>query len=85
MSDSKRDLNSETLLESSSLESSVVVNGQQIKFAGGTVSQLLSVLEVKTRAIAVELNAELVPSEQHSTTVISSGDRLEIVTLAGGG
>ncbi len=64
---------------------SIVVNGDPMPFAGGTVSELLKALDIKTRAIAVELNHEVVPADQHDTTKISPGDRLEVVTLVGGG
>jgi len=41
--------------------------------------------DIKTRAIAVELNKEIVPADQHHTTNVSPGDQLEVVTLVGGG
>jgi len=66
-------------------EDTVIVNGDPMSFAGGTVSDLLKVLDIKTRAIAVELNKEIVPADQHHTTNISPGDQLEVVTLVGGG
>jgi len=66
-------------------EGIIVVNGDSIPFAGGTVSDLLKELGIKTRAIAVELNHELVPGDQHHTTNVSPGDSLEVVTLVGGG
>ena len=37
------------------------------------------------RAIAVELNFEIQPRDQFATTALQPGDRLEIVTLVGGG
>ena len=35
--------------------------------------------------VAVELNLEVVPRAQHGDTVLRDGDRLEVVTLVGGG
>lgn len=66
-------------------EGKIVVNGDPMSFAGGTVSDLLKALDIKTRAIAVELNHCIVPADQHHTTNVSPGDQLEIVTLVGGG
>ena len=68
-----------------SKQGAIIVNGDQMSFAGGTVSDLLNVLGIKTRAIAVELNQEVVPADQHHTTNVSPGDQLEVVTLVGGG
>ena len=66
-------------------EDTVTVNGDTLLFAGGTVSDLLKRLGIKTRAIAVELNQEIVPADQHLTTDVCPGDCLEVVTLVGGG
>ena len=63
----------------------IIVNGDPMSFAGGTVSDLLKALDIKTRAIAVELNQKVVPGDQHHTTNVSPGDQLEVVTLVGGG
>ena len=63
----------------------IIVNGDPMPFAGGTVSDLLKALDIKTRAIAVELNQDVVPADQHHTTNVSPGDQLEVVTLVGGG
>jgi thiazole synthase len=37
------------------------------------------------KRLAVELNQELVPRQQHAHTVLKDGDQVEIVTLVGGG
>ncbi len=34
---------------------------------------------------AVEVNGRLVPHTEHATATLSGGDRIEIVTLVGGG
>ncbi|MFT5299315.1 MAG: thiamine biosynthesis protein ThiS [Mariniblastus sp.] len=49
------------------------------------ISELLTYLEIKTRALAVELNHEIQTREAHGTTQVGDGDVLEIVTLVGGG
>ena len=36
-------------------------------------------------AVAVEVNTEIVPRNEFATTILSSGDEVEIVTLVGGG
>ena len=52
---------------------------------GTTVAQLLEQLKISPRHVAVELNLEVVPRERHAETVLRDGDRLEVVTLVGGG
>lgn len=64
----------------------VNVNGDRVQIpANATIEQLLGQLELNTRAIAVEVNEQLQPRDTHATFVLSEDDRLEIVTLVGGG
>jgi sulfur carrier protein len=64
----------------------IQVNGQPREIANGaSVSQLLAELGVKQPHVAVELNLEVVPRAQHAATALRDGDRLEVVTLVGGG
>jgi sulfur carrier protein len=64
----------------------IVVNGQMQELPGPlTVSQLLQQLDRPTRGVAVELNFEIVPRQQHAERQLADGDRLEIVSLVGGG
>lgn len=50
-----------------------------------TVLQLLQRLGYDRRRVAVEINGEVVPAAQHGEQMLTSTDRLEIVTLVGGG
>ncbi|HUG19117.1 MAG TPA: sulfur carrier protein ThiS [Planctomycetaceae bacterium] len=59
-------------------EPSTVVESQ-------TVADLLGALKLKPRFVAVERNEELVPRALHSECRLMTGDRIEIVTLVGGG
>jgi sulfur carrier protein len=62
------------------------VNGNLRELAdGSTVAALLEDLELAGKFVAVEVNLELVPKAQHTDRVLSDGDRVEIVTLVGGG
>lgn len=64
----------------------IEVNGQRREVADGTtIAGLLSELDVKVPHVAVEVNLEVVPRAQHGATKLSAGDRLEVVTLVGGG
>ena len=64
----------------------VNVNGDRVEVPeNATIEQLLGQLELNTRAIAVEVNEQLQPRDTHGSFVLSQDDRLEIVTLVGGG
>jgi sulfur carrier protein len=64
----------------------IQVNGESREMAAGsTLASLLGELGVKQPHVAVELNLEVVPRAQHRETVLRDGDRLEVVTLVGGG
>ena len=53
--------------------------------AGATVAWLVEQLGFEPRYLAVERNRELVPRREHAGCMLVEGDRLEIVTLVGGG
>jgi len=64
----------------------IQVNGESRELpAGCTVAALLDSLGVKQPHVAIELNLEVVPRAQHGERVLRDGDRLEVVTLVGGG
>jgi sulfur carrier protein len=68
----------------------ITVNGEQLDIeAGTTVAMLVLRLSGETgrdpRGIAVERNLEIVPKSEHALTVLSDGDRIELVQFVGGG
>lgn len=64
----------------------IEVNGEQRELADGTtIATLLRELEVTQPHVAVEVNLEVVPRARHGETTLHDGDRLEVVTLVGGG
>ncbi len=64
----------------------LMVNGEPREAPPGTtVAALLEELGIPTRGSAVERNRDLVPRRQHAETTLEPGDRIEIVTLVGGG
>jgi thiamine biosynthesis protein ThiS len=64
----------------------VTINGEPRRvLAATTLEQLLAQLDLQPRRVAVERNLQLVPRGQHRDCVLEPGDRLEIVTLVGGG
>lgn len=64
----------------------ITVNGQLRRVAEGTtLAELLEQLGLADKHVAVEANLELVPRQRHAGHRLADGDRLEIVTLVGGG
>jgi len=49
------------------------------------VAELLQEMELAGRKVAVERNGEIVPRGAHASTLLTDGDRLEIVAAVGGG
>jgi thiamine biosynthesis protein ThiS len=50
-----------------------------------TVAELIESLRLNPKLLAVERNAQLVPRATHAQVALADGDRIEIVTLVGGG
>jgi sulfur carrier protein len=64
----------------------LIINGQPQQAAeSATIAELLHELRLDGRPVAVEVNLELVPKQRHAERRLREGDRLEIVTLVGGG
>ncbi len=64
----------------------VLVNGAAQRLeAPLAVSELLERMALAGRKIAVERNGEIVPRSAHGSTLVTDGDRLEIVVAVGGG
>jgi sulfur carrier protein len=64
----------------------VMINGEPREIPPGTtVAALLTQLQMQPRLVAVERNRNLVPRAQHAACTLETGDRIEIVTLVGGG
>lgn len=64
----------------------ITLNGElRTLESGQTVSELLTVLQLQPKYLAVELNEQVLPRAQFGHVRLKHGDRVEIVTLVGGG
>jgi len=64
----------------------LTVNGEERQLPDElTVSGLLERLGISVKAVAVEVNREIVPRARHAETRLKEGDRVEIVTFVQGG
>jgi sulfur carrier protein len=64
----------------------ITLNGEPRALPPGTtVDGLVGDLGLRSDVVAVELNERLVARTARTSTVLRDGDRLEVVTLVGGG
>ena len=64
----------------------VQVNGAAREVpAGSSLDDLVRALGLRPEQVAVERNQRLVPRSEFARTTLQAGDRLEVVTLVGGG
>jgi sulfur carrier protein len=62
------------------------LNGDPYELPGGqTVADLLARLEIDPRRVAVERNFLVLKRDRYATTIVESGDQIEIVNFVGGG
>ncbi len=64
----------------------ITLNGEEMTLEQAcTVRTLLDHRGLSAAPCAVEVNRQIVPKRQHEQRVLADGDRIEIVTLVGGG
>ena len=64
----------------------IIVNGEPREVAAGlTAAQLVVLLELGGRRLAMEINREILPRSQYAEHVLRAGDHIEIVQAIGGG
>ncbi len=62
------------------------LNGEERRFEEPpTVASLLRDMQVKSPAVAVEVNRRVVPRSEHGSHRLRDGDEVEVVTFVGGG
>ncbi|MBQ1436077.1 MAG: sulfur carrier protein ThiS [Clostridia bacterium] len=63
----------------------IFINGKEADFAGVTVTECLKQLNYSTDRIAIEFNGDILPKAKYGETLLSDGDKIEIVHFVGGG
>jgi thiamine biosynthesis protein ThiS len=64
----------------------ITLNGDPFEAAGPvTVSELLSLLNIDDRRVAVEHNLVVLKRIAFDSTVVQEGDQVEVVNFVGGG
>jgi sulfur carrier protein len=63
----------------------ITVNGEERTLEPKTVLGYLVELGIDSRAVAVELNLDILEKGEYATTMLNEGDKVEIVQFVGGG
>ena len=64
----------------------IVVNGEGRETRSeATLGELVVQLDLAHKRLAVEVNEVVVPKKEHDNTILTAGDRIEIVSFVGGG
>lgn len=60
-------------------------NAKQFEASSLSITDLVNVLNIAGKRIAIECNGEIVPRSQFAEVALNDGDKLEIVGAVGGG
>jgi sulfur carrier protein len=64
----------------------LIINGDPVEVPEQTTAaQLIEILELTNKRLAIEANLEIVPRSQFEEHIFQEGDQVEIVTAIGGG
>jgi sulfur carrier protein len=63
----------------------IMVNGEERILEQKTVLGYIVELGIDPRAVAVELNLDILEKGEYATTMLNDGDKIEIVQFVGGG
>jgi sulfur carrier protein len=65
----------------------IIINGKTRGFveASFSVANLVAMLELEGKRLAIECNGEIVPRSRFADKLLAEGDKLEIVGAVGGG
>ncbi|MDQ0247158.1 sulfur carrier protein [Bacillus fengqiuensis] len=65
----------------------LIINGEAVQTDEKieTVQQLLEWHQLQQRVVIVELNETILQKEEHASTTLKDGDRIELVSFVGGG
>lgn len=61
------------------------VNGEVCTCAASYLPEVLQQLGFNPRLVAVEYNGEILHRQYWAETIVNEGDRIEVVTIVGGG
>ncbi len=64
----------------------IILNGENKQIDNNTnIDQLLQIIDLSDKRLAVEVNEQIVPRSEFSETTLQESDKVEIVQAIGGG
>ncbi len=64
----------------------ITLNGEPFEVSGDlTVTELLHLLQIDSRRVAVELNSTVLKRATFDAAIVREGDQVEVVNFVGGG
>ncbi len=63
----------------------MIVNGKKMDFGKITILKLLENLKLDMNKVVIEVNLEIVSKESYSEYILIQEDKIEIISLVGGG
>lgn len=63
----------------------LTVNGKPGQFSAASLADLLEELELGGAAVVAERNGEIVKQDDFAATLLSDGDKIELIRFVGGG
>ena len=74
------------MVSSVSEEIKIILNGEsQVQKAGCSLTELVKQLGLENSRYAIEVNEEIIPRGEHTSTFLNAGDKVEVVQAIGGG
>jgi sulfur carrier protein len=64
----------------------ITINGEQRSLEDGlNLLQLIALLKLENKRLAIEVNQQIVPRSEHASYTLRADDKVEIVQAIGGG
>lgn len=63
----------------------VKINGEMCSEDGRSIAEMLADMGYSEKRVAVEINEQIVPKADYSSTFLKDGDSVEVVRFVGGG
>lgn len=63
----------------------MIVNGKEMEFENITILKLLKNLNLDMDKVVVEVNFEIISTENYQNFMLNKEDKIEIISLVGGG
>lgn len=64
----------------------ITINGEQRSLENGlNLLQLIALLKLENKRLAIEINQQIVPRSEHASYTLRADDKVEIVQAIGGG